>query len=68
MTATQAELGCGLLAVLQARGPTRPPSERPPHTEASNLTEFVEQLRQRGVHLYVVAGRGTAVAPTIRFI
>jgi hypothetical protein len=51
-----AALGCGLLAVLLARVPARPPPERPPHTEASNLSEFVEQLRQRGVQLYVVSG------------
>jgi hypothetical protein len=51
-----AVLGGGLLAGLLARGPTRPPAERPPHTEAANLTEFGEQLRRRGVHLYVVAG------------
>jgi hypothetical protein len=34
----------------------RPSPEPPPHTEAANLSEFVEHLRQRGVQLYVVAG------------
>jgi hypothetical protein len=42
--------------VLLARLPARPPPERPPHTEASNRSEFVEHLRQRGVKLYVVSG------------
>jgi hypothetical protein len=49
-------LGCSLLAVLQAPLLSRVLSERPPHTEAATLTEFVEQLRQRGVQLHAVSG------------
>src|SRR5262245_2977447 len=52
----RAALWCGLLAVLLAVLLAEPQPERPPHTEAVNLTEFVEQLRQRGVQLHAVWG------------
>jgi hypothetical protein len=55
ISAWGAALSSLLAVLLLALVLVRTPPERPPHTEASNLSEFVEHLRLRGVQLYVVS-------------
>jgi hypothetical protein len=52
----RAAIWCVLLVGLLASLLILPQPERPPHTEAANLTDFVEQLRQRGVQLHAISG------------
>src|SRR5262249_56270753 len=55
-------VACGLLGVLLAVLLVGPQPERPPHTDAANLTDFVAQLRQRGVRLHAVWGARDGVS------
>jgi hypothetical protein len=52
----RAAICCVLLVGLLAQLLVLSQQERPPHTEAANLRDFVEELRQRGVQLHAIPG------------